>query len=627
MEHQRSSQHANNIHRQHDDWDEVHHQLMAIQKKSLQVSNPGDADEQEADTVARKVMSGESVQIHGTGSTINRKGEGAFETTPEFQTRLESSKGSGQSLDKVMRKEMESKMGADFSHVKIHTGGEAHAMNVGVNAKAFAHGNDIYFKQGEYNPQTGGGKELLAHELAHTVQQRNNGKRIHRYTAVNTFGGSFIANQYVKSETTDPASGHDLVGADFILKFTPSSLLTPTTAGVTENKVAMVQTVKTLQNTSAGGAVNTPGYTSANNKGTNNAKLSGETGTVGVDPNTRTYTGNPIANNETVKDRGNAIDKLDYVNGIPQTNPLYLANGSDVVSASLGDIPANNYGTYGSVTASGTITAALMGDAPRREIQPAFPNVKYAQSFEVAAIVVEGDKKNTYLGSINWGWKSTGKTVTLDPADIKLASAGAPTENFMAAAGRWNSIAPKDQNAPNTTRATVDLPISALKPTTKSPEAMATIDIIKRLQAIDATYNAMADSPDKNIILLEYQSLTAVAKTRTMNVNVKVNTQEDFITDNVYIKAKHGTKEVRSPGGDKYKNIEEGKNKDFAVSLGSLWPDQGCIGPITIRVYDYDSPDADDLMVSVVWMTPFLQNATNKTTQHGADYLVTMSFP
>ncbi|HET6992323.1 MAG TPA: hypothetical protein VFJ43_13405 [Bacteroidia bacterium] len=72
---ERTGHHANDIHRQHDDWDEVHHQLLAIRKKSLEASNPNDVDEKEADEVARKVVDGESAEIHGTGGTINRKGE------------------------------------------------------------------------------------------------------------------------------------------------------------------------------------------------------------------------------------------------------------------------------------------------------------------------------------------------------------------------------------------------------------------------------------------------------------------------------------------------------------------------------------------------------------------------
>jgi len=168
------NQQFHDLHRQQDDWDEVHQQLLAVQKKSMMVSDPGDADEKEADEVAHKVMKGESAEIHGAGSAVNRKnsdGDGAFETTPEFQTRLQNNKGGGQSLEDSTRNEMESKMGADLSGVKIHTGSEAHGMSESINAKAFTQGQDIFFRQGEFQPQSSQGKELLAHELTHTVQQ------------------------------------------------------------------------------------------------------------------------------------------------------------------------------------------------------------------------------------------------------------------------------------------------------------------------------------------------------------------------------------------------------------------------------------------------------------------------
>ncbi len=177
MEDQYQYRRNNVLHRNNDDWEEVHQQMIevqqknAVQKKSLTVSNPGDADEKEADDVARKVAGGESATVHGTGGTINRKGQGDAETTPEFQSKLESSKGKGQSLPEHLQDELGGKMGANFSGVKIHTGGEAHGMNENVNAKAFTHGQDVYFREGEYNAQSSSGKELLAHELVHTVQQ------------------------------------------------------------------------------------------------------------------------------------------------------------------------------------------------------------------------------------------------------------------------------------------------------------------------------------------------------------------------------------------------------------------------------------------------------------------------
>jgi hypothetical protein len=76
-------------------------------------------------------------------------------------------------------------MGVDFSGVNIHTDSKAVQMNQKLGAKAFTHGNDIYFKEGEFNPESNNGKKLLAHELTHVVQQgyndsSNGGKLIQR---------------------------------------------------------------------------------------------------------------------------------------------------------------------------------------------------------------------------------------------------------------------------------------------------------------------------------------------------------------------------------------------------------------------------------------------------------------
>jgi hypothetical protein len=66
---------------------------------------------------------------------------------------------------------MERRLGADFSFVRIHTDGEANQMNKLLNARAFTYGNHIYFDKGKYSPETYEGKRLLAHELAHVIQQ------------------------------------------------------------------------------------------------------------------------------------------------------------------------------------------------------------------------------------------------------------------------------------------------------------------------------------------------------------------------------------------------------------------------------------------------------------------------
>ncbi len=66
---------------------------------------------------------------------------------------------------------MESGFGRDFSDVSIHTDNAADEMNRELGARAFARGQDVYFRSGEYNPDTATGQRLLAHELTHTVQQ------------------------------------------------------------------------------------------------------------------------------------------------------------------------------------------------------------------------------------------------------------------------------------------------------------------------------------------------------------------------------------------------------------------------------------------------------------------------
>jgi hypothetical protein len=85
---------------------------------------------------------------------------------------IQSQLGSGRSLDGSARSRMESAFGYDFSPVRVHTDGKAAELSSGLNARAFTIGSDIAFASGEYQPGTLIGDALLAHELAHVVQQR-----------------------------------------------------------------------------------------------------------------------------------------------------------------------------------------------------------------------------------------------------------------------------------------------------------------------------------------------------------------------------------------------------------------------------------------------------------------------
>ncbi|MCP2729015.1 eCIS core domain-containing protein [Limnofasciculus baicalensis] len=159
-----------------------------IQAK-LTVGEPGDKYEQEADAVAAQVVekinapqTQEPVQRQselGGASvpniTVMRRGEsgigGESTVTEDVEQGIQQAKGGGQGLDEFVRQPMEGAFGADFSGVKIHTDAQSDQLNRSIQAKAFTTGQDIFFKQGEYNPGSRGGQELLAHELTHVVQQ------------------------------------------------------------------------------------------------------------------------------------------------------------------------------------------------------------------------------------------------------------------------------------------------------------------------------------------------------------------------------------------------------------------------------------------------------------------------
>ncbi len=109
------------------------------------------------------------------GNAIGRsQGAGIMasgEVHPEVQSTINNSRGSGSSLDQNVAAKMSPSLG-DLSDVRVHTDDRAHNLNHAVSARAFATGTDVYFAKGQYQPNTSDGDKLIAHELAHVVQQR-----------------------------------------------------------------------------------------------------------------------------------------------------------------------------------------------------------------------------------------------------------------------------------------------------------------------------------------------------------------------------------------------------------------------------------------------------------------------
>ena len=97
---------------------------------------------------------------------------------------LQSSQSGGEPLPEGTQMEMERLFGQDFSGVRVHTDHRAGQMNRQINARAFTHGSNIYFNQGEYTPGSRAGRRLLAHELTHVMQQNGASPHIQRDLAL-----------------------------------------------------------------------------------------------------------------------------------------------------------------------------------------------------------------------------------------------------------------------------------------------------------------------------------------------------------------------------------------------------------------------------------------------------------
>jgi hypothetical protein len=158
-----------------------------IQAK-LEISHPGDPLEEEADRVADHVMRMPESAVQrncatfASGASYSKCDEENIQrkATPSYApeasadiSSLRASLCSGQPLPASVRAFFEPRFGTDFSQVQVHIGGRANEAAHAIQARAFTTRQDIVFGAGQYAPTTADGKRLLAHELAHVIQQRS----------------------------------------------------------------------------------------------------------------------------------------------------------------------------------------------------------------------------------------------------------------------------------------------------------------------------------------------------------------------------------------------------------------------------------------------------------------------
>jgi len=134
------------------------------------VTSPNDPSEVEAQAVAARVMRMSAPEAAAVGhaghGTVQRAPAGPGAAAP-----ISVRTGGGVPLPPALRDFMEPRFGADFGKVRLHTDASAAAQSAQLNANAFALGQNVYFGAGKYQPDTPAGKELIAHELTHTIQQ------------------------------------------------------------------------------------------------------------------------------------------------------------------------------------------------------------------------------------------------------------------------------------------------------------------------------------------------------------------------------------------------------------------------------------------------------------------------
>ena len=148
---------------------------------------------------------------------------------PDASSALADAAGSpGTPLRADIRSRFEASLGADLSPVRVHTGGASAAASEAVAARAYTLGHDVHFNAGQYRPDDSGGLRLLAHEVAHTVQQ----------------AGAAPARQHTPLQVSMPGDAAEVAAdraADAMLAGRPAAAqLGPASAGVHRQPVASV---------------------------------------------------------------------------------------------------------------------------------------------------------------------------------------------------------------------------------------------------------------------------------------------------------------------------------------------------------------------------------------------------
>ena len=334
---------------------------------------------------------------------------------------------------------MEQRFGHDFSHVRVHADSRAAGAAAALGARAFTLGDDVVFGRGEYAPGTVPGRALLAHELAHVVQQQHVPAAMQGKLQV---GGA-----------STPAAREADAAAHAVMAGAPGAALQ------VRQRLRATASPATLQRApfSWGGEFKTDKYELSKepgedgveielrfvpNKHVNAEKIAMVQSVRSSEKGASVFIGSGAAQ-QTLKDRsippgeageGTRIDRLSSMD-----TPLYGTNSPGAGGRLRDATPmADGRMEYGFrfTDAAGTVKEhdALLKDGPtlfstRKES---------AQVFETTPLAVAGVQEGTFYGSVQWGWRkdAAGKVEKLP---LTLVSNDVPSGTFARASERWNA--------------------------------------------------------------------------------------------------------------------------------------------------------------------------------------------
>jgi hypothetical protein len=127
--------------------------------------------EREADRIAGEALRGPSPRS-ARPVNVTRVTPSTAPAPEETKEVARATRGGGAPLEPTLRTHMERKLGFDFSSVRVHAGPDARVSASRLDAQAFTVGRDIVFGAGQFAPGSTSGRQLIAHELVHVMQQR-----------------------------------------------------------------------------------------------------------------------------------------------------------------------------------------------------------------------------------------------------------------------------------------------------------------------------------------------------------------------------------------------------------------------------------------------------------------------